>query len=140
MKYIAYRKGYKYQLAEDYQGAVSIIGKTVVQPFFVLDIHGNLLVKAGYAWDGPSGPTVDTASSMRCSLVHDVLYQMLRMKLIEQHYREIADSELYRLAIEDGMWTWRAKLWLRELRKFAGGAADPKNIKRVYIAPKKKKK
>ena len=28
----------------------------------------------GYAWDGPSGPTIDTPDAMPASLVHDGLY------------------------------------------------------------------
>jgi len=139
MSYISYRKGYKYQLADDYHVKISISGKTVVQPWFILDIHGTLLIKAGYAWDGPSGPTFDTPSTMRCSLVHDVLYQMLRAGLLDKSYRETADNELYRLAIEDNMWKLRARLWLRELRKFGGPNADPKNKRRVYLAPKDKR-
>jgi hypothetical protein len=32
----------------------------------------------GYAWNGPSGPTLDTRNFMRGSLVHDALYQLMR--------------------------------------------------------------
>ena len=140
MKYIAYRKGYKYQLAEDYEVTTAIRPPhALITPFLMLATTGKLLIKAGYAWDGPSGPTFDTASSMRCSLVHDALYQLMRQQQLDQSYRPLADDELYKIAIEDGMWKWRAKLWHRELSKFGRPAADPQNAKRVFIAPNKRR-
>lgn len=136
MKYIAYRKGYKYQLAGDYKVQITIRPETAVgTAFLALDENGWLYIKAGYAWDGPSGPTFDTKSSMRASLIHDALYQLMRYELLPQEDRDAADLELYKACIEDKMWKWRAKMWLRQLRRFAGGAADPKNKKRTYLAP-----
>lgn len=140
MKYIAYRKGYKYQLGVDYTVQIALRPEGAVgTPFLSLGTDGILQIKAGYAWDGPSGPTFDTRSSMRASLIHDALYQLMRYSLLPQSDREQADQELYKACIEDGMWKWRAKMWLRQLRRFAGGAANPKNMKRVYLAPKDKK-
>lgn len=136
MKYIAYRQGYKYQLAEDYKVQVAICPENDIStPFLSLDKNGWLYIKAGYAWDGPSGPTYDTKSSMRGSLIHDALYQLMRYDLLPQKDRDLADEELYKACIEDKMWKWRAKMWLRQVKRFAGGAANPKNKKRVYLAP-----
>lgn len=133
---ITYRKGYKYQLADTVAIQTRLRPALAINtPFIALSPTGLLLIRAGYAWDGPSGPTFDTKSSMRGSLVHDALYQLLRAELLPASDRALVDKELYRLCVEDGMWKWRAKLWLREVRKFAGGAADPKNKKRVYTAP-----
>ena len=132
-----YRKGYKYQLAETeiFHTPFRPIQKIVTE-FITLDIDGTLTVLAGYAWDGPSGPTIDTPSSMRGALAHDALYQLMRQQLLSQDYRKKADEYMYTCLIEDGMWKWRAKLWRRELNKFAGFAADPKNKKKIYIAPR----
>ncbi len=81
--YIKYRSGYKYQLAEEYQVKVSVTPKNNVKTDFIeLSTEGMLVIKRGYAWDGPSGPTIDTPNFMRGSLVHDALYQLLRNKLI----------------------------------------------------------
>lgn len=135
MSRIAYRKGYKYQLAKNYQTTLQITGESIVDAFYTLDIRGELSIKCGYAWDGPSGPTFDTPSSMRGSLVHDVLYQMIRQGQLDSSLRSLADKELYRIVVEDKMWKWRADKWLRALREFGGGAASPKNIKQIYFAP-----
>jgi hypothetical protein len=137
MKYIAYRSGYKYQLAVDYSCQIGICPPVgVANDYIALGSDGVLLIRAGYAWDGPSGPTFDTPSSMRGSLVHDAGYQLLREELLDQGYREQFDQLLYTTVVEDGMWTWRARLWLREVRKFAAGAADPKHRKPVLLAPR----
>ena len=38
---------------------------------------GHIIVRKGYCWDGPSGPTLDTEDAMRASMFHDVLYQSI---------------------------------------------------------------
>jgi hypothetical protein len=133
-----YRRGYKYQLAKDE------IFKTPFRPtekirseFIDLDTVGILTVKAGYAWDGASGPTIDTKNTMRASLAHDALYQLIRQEYLPYTVktRHMADDFLYTCLIEDGMWRFRAMLWRRELKKFAGFAADPKSRKKIYTAP-----
>jgi hypothetical protein len=137
MTHIAYRKGFKYQLALDYLVKTSLRpSKAINTKFLFLGIDGWLLIRAGYAWDGPSGPTFDTSSSMRGSLIHDALYQLLREGLLPPEARQAADRELYAACIQDRMWRGRADLWLREVNKFAGSAADPKNLKQVFIAPR----
>ncbi len=136
MKPIRYRRGYKYVLACPFEVPTGIRpGHPVASEFISLSTDGLLHIGAGYPWDGPSGPTFDTKSAMRCSLPHDAFYQLMREGKLPRSFRKAADEELFRMAIEDGMWEWRAKLWLRMLRKYAEGAADPKNKKRIYIAP-----
>ncbi len=78
-KRIAYRSGYKYQLAKAYSIGINIKpGKDIKTKFIKLDRTGKLTIVGGYAWDGPSGPVVDTKENMRASLVHDALYQLMR--------------------------------------------------------------
>ena len=133
---IKYRKGYKYQLAEQYQVGVGIfLKRAIVTDFIELGTNGVITIKAGYAWDGPSGPTVDTKSFMRGSLVHDALYQLMRMGLLPQAYREPADKLLRQHCREDGMYGWRVWYVFKSVRKFAAAAAKTKNAKKVYIAP-----
>jgi len=130
-----YRSGYKYQLAEDEIFQTMLWPAEQIKTFFIdLTTDGEMTVRASYAWDGPSGPTWDTASSMRGSLFHDAAYQLLRMEQLPQGMRRLIDSEMGRFCVDDDMWGWRAKLWVRELR-FATAAADPKNRKKVHTAP-----
>lgn len=85
-----------------------------------LDLYsdGRLVIANGYAWDGPSGPTLNTESSMRGSLVHDALYQLIREGLLPASLKPTCDWELAEICIEDGMWRWRARLWAWMLVQF----------------------
>ena len=133
---IKYMKGYKYQLHETYSVMIPIKPEhNIVTEYIELSAFGLLTIKEGYAWDGPSGPTIDTKTSMRGALVHDSLYQLLREKLLDKSLRPQCDQIAHDIWVEDGMYEWRAALWKRELEKFAGYAADPKNKKEVLIAP-----
>jgi hypothetical protein len=136
MKTIRYRSGYKYQLAETY--AVETVirpAEKIVTDFIVLEPDGLLAMQAGYAWDGPSGPTIDTKSFMRGSLVHDAFYQLMRNGYLPATCREDADQELHRICREDGMCRFRAWYVLLGVRHGAGFAASPKAKKEIRTAP-----
>ena len=106
---IKYKKGYKHQLAEDYQVFVGIIPTEIIDTLFIkIGMGGILTIKSGYAWDGASGPTWDTPSVMRASLVHDALYQLMREEKISLTNREKADSLLREIMLEDGSNSIRA--------------------------------
>lgn len=83
---------------------------------------GLIHIARGYAWDGASGPALDTMSFARASLVHDALYQLIAEgELPLNPWKRHADAELYRIAREDGMSWWRARrVWLA-VRLFGRG-------------------
>lgn len=121
---IKYREGYKYQLAEDYPVLTPIFPVSLIEhEFFTLKLDGTLIVKRGYAWDGASGPTFDTKSSMRPSLVHDCFCQMMRDSSLDYSWHERVNLLFKEMCIEDGMWSWRAAIWHRAV-EFAN-AGDP---------------
>ena len=132
---IKYQTGYKYQLAEDYSIQTVITGYEINLPLIALHMDGLLTIKKGYAWDGASGPTIDTKSSMRGALVHDALYQLMRADLIGQHNRKYADAYLRDLCIQDKMFKWRAWLWYYAVRKFAMPAANAERDRKIITAP-----
>ncbi len=126
MNFIRYRdRKYKYQLIDDYTVQTSIRGHEVNAPFFHLRKNGLLTIRAGYAWDGPSGPTIDTKSFMRGSLVHDVFYQMMREKLIPLTCKPAADQLLYDICRQDGMNWFRAKYVLRGVQRYGDSSCAP---------------
>src|SRR5512139_3132874 len=104
MKTIYYRSGYKYQLADTYAMKLSVFPpRDISTAFICFDQDGVLTIGEGYAWDGPSGPTIDTHDFMRGSLVHDALYQLIRQKhLPEDPWRLWADEALREICLEDG--------------------------------------
>ena len=135
MNMIAYRKGYKYQLAEPYKISIPIYNRDVTMPFVTLSRTGLLTIKAGYAWDGPSGPAIDTLNFMRGSLVHDVLYQMIRLGHLDRGARVIADDLLKKICIQDGMSKARAWWVYWAVKTFAQRASMPSSEPPVLRAP-----
>ena len=138
MKCIAYKGGYKYQLKQTYTVAIAVIPPAAIHTEYIsLEVNGELTLKEGYAWDGPSGPTIDTRSFMRGSLVHDALYQLMReSRLPNEEYREAADKALRTICREDGMWSVRAWWVYHGVRLFGDPAADPADRRPVTYAPK----
>ena len=133
---ISYIKGYKYQLVKRYEVKTPIKGYTININYIRLEPDGKLIIQKGYAWDGPSGPTFDTKTFMRASLVHDVFYQLMRYELLDKDkWREPADKLMYDMNREDGMCRLRAWWVYKSLRLAAGGAASKENKKKVITAP-----
>ena len=139
MNTVYYTKGYKYQLTKNHKHILkndSLIPTSNIETGFIsLDTSGLLTIKAGYAWDGPSGPTIDTDNFMRGSLIHDCLYQLLREGCLPILAREAADCELRDICIEDGMSKLRAWWVYTAVTKFARGSALPSSSKFIYMAP-----
>lgn len=134
-----YRKlrKYKYQLTNDYKIDIAIKDHDVDTGFLKLTPSGELTINAKYAWDGPSGPTFDTKTFMRGSLVHDALYQLLRENHIASDYRKYADYLLKEICLEDKMSKIRAWYVHWSLRLFGGPAAksDKDKYKKVTCVP-----
>ncbi len=138
MDFILYKKGYKYQLDTDYSADIPIKPDNDIDSgYIVLSGEGGLIIKKGYAWDGPSGPTIDTLNFMRGSLIHDALYQLMREGMLDKDdYRKPADRLLRTMLRQDGMTSIRAWWVYQGLRIGGGPAADPANKKPVVRAPK----
>jgi len=131
-----YKDGYKYQIVEPFEVQTGFeVEKAIRTKYITLNKHGKLKILSGYAWDGPSGPTVDTKSFMRGSCVHDSLYQLMREERLDIAYREPSDRLLQELCIEDGMWRIRAWWGYKGLQIANGSAALPENKKETLEAP-----
>ena len=113
---------YKYRLLEQYEHP-TLLPEVPGNHYVGIEMHGDLLISEGYCWDGASGPTIDTPATMRGSLVHDAMYQLLREGYLPQAYRSYADRLLRDVCIEDGMDPFRATIWYWAVRAFARGAA-----------------
>jgi hypothetical protein len=122
MKKVDYKGGYKYQLIKD-ATIKAAFPDCNMNNWIVID-RGSLTVQRGYAWDGPSGPTIDTENFMRGSLFHDALYQLMRENRIGKQHRDAADKLLRKVCREDGMSRLRSK-WVYLGVKWFGA----KNIK-----------
>lgn len=135
MKQIKYTKGYKYRLEELYENDTRVVGYDIDTTWIKLNVLGRLTLLPGFAWDGPSGPTVDDNTNMRGSAEHDAFYKLMRMGLIPLSGRDVIDRWLQSVLIEDGMPEFRAGYWYSGVHNFAAQAANPKNKKKVFTAP-----
>lgn len=134
VKAICYRSGYKYQLAEAYSEQTEIYPPMDIHMrFYSIHSSGVITAKAGYAWDGPSGPAIDTKNFMRGSLVHDVVCQAIAENALPHLFREQGDKELRRICLEDGMSRLRA-WWVFRAVRLAGEnpVIMPEQHKLVY--------
>ena len=121
MQYIRYSEGYRFQLEADYQH------QTALRPaqqggnrFVRLGVDGLLTIAAGYAWDGASGPAINTPTILKGSLVHDACYQLIRLGVVPLEQRDIADQLLREICLSDGMWPVRAA-WVYQAVHLFGG-------------------
>ncbi|MBK8399456.1 MAG: DUF1353 domain-containing protein [Leptospiraceae bacterium] len=126
---------YKYELAERYSIQTEIKPEKDIYepdedyPLITLLKDGTLSISPSYAWDGPSGVSVDTKNFMRGSLVHDALYQLMRQKKLSLDYRLYADELLRDICKEDGMSSFRAWYVYKAVRKFGESSASPTDEK-----------
>jgi hypothetical protein len=135
MEQIEYKAGFKYQLFAPYEIQTYIYpAENIAVPFVVMEETGKLWIQAGYCWDGPSGPTYDSKNFMRGSLVHDVLYQLIRMEKLKHSDRKAADQLLRDICREDGMTSFRSWYVYRAVRR-AGFLAAYGKPKEVISAP-----
>lgn len=131
---------WKYVLAEDYKITLPQsfhFSEGIFAPYYQLEGH-ILTIREGYAWDGPSGLSIDTKNFMRGSLIHDCLYQMMNEGQLDKSYRKIADKLLRRFCREDGMSKFRAWYVYHAVRKlypiWSKFNKDP-DMDRVYVSP-----
>lgn len=110
METIQYKSGYKYQLTKSYTVDIEIKPPVAIElgRWIRLCPSGSLYIADGYAWDGASGPAIDTKTIMRGALVHDALYQLMREKLLSTDYFYSANRVLHTICLEDGMHWLRA--------------------------------
>ena len=130
-----YRKGYRYQLAEDYSTRIEIVPeRTIDTEYVTLSLQGILFIRNGYAWDGASGPTIDCKSSMTASLVHDALYQLMRMTELMPRHRHTADTIVHRMCVAGGMNKIRAWIYFKAVSLVGAKFILPSRKKKILVA------
>jgi len=128
---------YKYQVIEDItiQTEIKNIGDSG-NPYVNITADGLVRISKGYSWDGPSGPTIDTKTFIRGSLIHDALYQLMREGYVDRKYRDYSDRLLRDICIDVGMNRFRAWYIYISLKWFGEKNAKPiKKFNKIYEAP-----
>lgn len=127
---------YKYELMEPYTHHTDICGHAYESRYLRLVADGILEIRGTYAWDGPSGPAPDVPCLMRASLVHDALYQLIRLEKLPFSYRDRADRILQAIARADGLSRPLAALVYWAVRLCGKSCAKPGSespIKRICV-------
>lgn len=122
---------YKYKLLEDIECNLDYDFPPISFKWFNVS-NGKIIVTTGYAWDGGSGPVFDTKSVLLPSLIHDCFYQAIRLRLLPNSYRKLADLQFKKLLIKNKCFPPRAFLFYIGLRIF-GGLWNKKDMKRGTI-------
>jgi len=98
---VVWSGGYKYQLEQDAFFDTPLRPKEViVTEYSVLLPCGQLILRRGYAWNGPNFPAIHTKRSIIASLPHDGLYQLIELGLLSDSDRRNCDVVLENLMDE----------------------------------------
>ena len=112
--------------------------------YFTIWSNGLVLIRAGYAWDGASGPTIDTKTTFVGSCVHDCLYQgsreFLKFNTEDEfyQYRKWADQQFRKQLKLSGMNWFRRMYWYRGVREGGEEAARSTSLNEyetIHYAP-----
>jgi hypothetical protein len=132
---------YKYQTVEDYTTKIEVYPeKDLIFRFMELSSTGNLLIKSGYAWDGATGLPKTPTTILRGSLVHDVLYQLMRLGALDYKTNRILADRIFRsMCLEDGASKIEANCVYSFVRVFGEKYTKPTPTQEVVVltAPKK---
>lgn len=132
-----YRKA-KFVVAETYIVDTPIKGYDIRDEFFWLAPSGRLYLYPGLAWNGASGPTLDTDDCILASAVHDVFCWLMRDGRISYALWQDTVNELFRqMCLDGGMWKFRAGYWHWAVEFADAGNPDqgPDPSVKVLVAP-----
>lgn len=131
-----FTSGYKHQVKHDFTVHIhELLVYGEVKYDFIHLKDGYLTAKAGFGWDGASGPTYDTKSTRRGVLLHDIIYRLIRQRLLPPEVKLLADKIMHFVMIKDGMWEWRANGWYKSVSEFGDSSINPRNKIRIRMAP-----
>jgi hypothetical protein len=120
------KKYYKFELMGDEVFSMLEFSSVEYSNGFIRLKDGELRIKKYYAWDGSSVPLKKFYkwlwdSDKHCkeaSLIHDSLYQVIRVLGLSEDYRKMADDIYLRKLLVTKMPDWQANMRYKALRKF----------------------
>lgn len=121
-------KVFKYRLRNEINITTDLIGYDIKDDFFTLSRDGDLSIKDGYRWDGPSGPMLDTENSMVGSCIHDAGYQMIRMELLPLSEKSTVDKMLKEAFTLSGMCKARVYMSYYAVKYFGWSSVIPGDV------------
>ncbi len=107
IKYTATFKGFK--IKEEYIVEIDLGVMNPIYHKYFSYVNRVLTIKKGYWWNGVTC-WFTTKSTLKGTLIHDVFYQMMELRLLPLHYKGRIDNYYEWMIIKDGAWEWYAKL------------------------------
>lgn len=119
-----------YQLAAPYHFETRCRPVQMVSmPFISLEPTGQCRLDVGFAFDGASGPVIQTKSILRRAAEHDAKYRLMREGLLDAEANQpIADEEFREGLVLDGTMSTRAEVFyiaVHELGKKSTEGGNP---------------
>lgn len=147
MRRACYKKlpRHKYELVEWYSYQTGFgklnykirIKNEIKIDYLKLKENGWLWFEKGFAWDGPSGPSIDSLNVMRGSLIHDGIYRLIRFGGLKYNpYKVLADKLLKKICRKDGTFWFRALYIYIGVRLFGCHSARPRS--KIICVPRNK--
>lgn len=99
------------ELRETFRHKTPIYGHEAYTSHIRLASNGTIVLLAGYIWDFGSGPAVDTPDMVYASIVHDALYELMKLDRLPWGMRKAVDNHFHDMLKESGMPWWR-RLWV----------------------------
>lgn len=93
-----------------------------IKIFFTDEYKCVMTLKRGYRSDGASGPTWDSPNTFTGAFVHDAFYQAMRLGLIPQWSKPLADTWFRILLRQDGMSWARAAVFYYGVHYFGASS------------------
>jgi hypothetical protein len=133
--FLYYTNGHKYQARNAMVYWTGICpGCDIITDLIILKRNGWMFVDKYFAWDGPSGPAIDTRTNMKASHAHDALAALMRKGLLPMSMICASNDVLRRIMIRDGALPVRANMYKAVLDRTSYWA-NPKNQKPFCVAP-----
>jgi len=107
-------KGTKYRLLKTHWCNAGITVNAELGAYVKLNSKGFLRVGAGYEWNGPN-VVVDNKSTMRASLIHDALCQLVEIGQLSDMWIPVINDMFEQHCIEDGLPVFLAKAYRKGL-------------------------
>ena len=124
---------YKYTLTRDFIDNLGVYGYECETEFIRLQKDGTVFIKKNYSWDGCTRPALNPKSTRRGGLIHDVGYQLIRLRLLPKSCKDPIDTRFLTILKEDKF--IGAGLYYFAVDKFASFALNPKEEPKEEIAP-----
>ena len=126
MKYHKEDGKYRYVLDENFGYQIDLLDERTFSGYVLLLSNGRLLFTTEYAWDGSSIPFKWLLGmfhdfdkfSLEASLVHDGLYQLMRLGLLDKKHKDYADKLYRNMCIMGGLSTLKADVRYWALKHF----------------------